>query len=192
MHNAEVAEVASLRSLGHRVDKSIGKRERAIILAVMGAIWAALYLGLGYATRARLLTSLHLVFILVNVSYGAFLVVAMRVWRKMLTETEVNKRFMWTLWSAFLAGAVLWPAAWLIELPFSTALAMTMLLYATVVWMSSAAVDSALKWACWPYVAGFAAALAFPDYAWEAMGLATFGAMATASAVWRPTAPTLM
>jgi hypothetical protein len=134
--------------------------------------------------RAGILGAQHLVFIGVNLCYGLFLLVAMRVWRQKLTETELNRRFLWALWSAFLAGAVFWPMAWLAGVPFAWAVAVTLLLFATVVWMSAAAIDRALGWAAIPYVLGAVAAGLWPRLAWEALALATMGAMGAAATVW--------
>jgi serine/threonine-protein kinase len=184
--DAERATVESLRNLGHRTDRSIGKRERALIMAAMAVIWTAIYFALGYLTRSGTLRATHETFMLVNVSYGVFLFIAMRVWKKTLWETEVNKRFLWTLWAAFAAGALFWPAARILQLPFGWSLAITMLLYATIVWMSAAAVDPRLIWVTPPYAVGFLAALAAPAYGWEVMGIATAVAMTTATLVWRP------
>jgi eukaryotic-like serine/threonine-protein kinase len=182
----ERAAVASLKELGHRVDKSIGKRERAVIMAAMAIIWTSIYFGLGWLSRATNRYADHETFMVVNGAYGAFLFVAGRRWKSTLFETEVNKRFLWSLWAAFAAGAVLWPAARWCGIPFALSAAFQMLLYATVCWMAAAEVDSKLVWVAPPYVAGFVAALVLPQYAWETLGIATAGAMTAAAAVWRP------
>jgi serine/threonine protein kinase len=182
----ELAQVESLRDLGHKADKSIGRRERALIMAAMGVIWAAFYFGLGHFSRTGRIGSPHEVFMLVNTVYGVFLFAAMRRWRETLWETDVNKRFVWTLWAAFLVAAVFWLAAWSWDMPFGRAIAITQLLYGAIVWMSASTIDIRLVWATVPYLIGFVGAAAAPAYAWEAIGLSTVGAMATAAAVWRP------
>jgi len=181
----EQDQIASLRELGRNVDKSLGRKERSVIMACMGVIWTLLYFGLGWLTRAELLSMPHGVFMLVNGAYGIFLFIAMRIWREKLWETAVNRRFLWTLWAAFFAAAVFWPLAWYMKLAFGAAAAVTMLLYATVVWMSAAAVDRSLRWASIPYVLAAIGAALMPQYGWETMAIGTMGAMATASAVWR-------
>jgi serine/threonine-protein kinase len=187
----EQAHLESLRHLGREADKSVGRGVRSAILAAMGVIWTLFYFALGFLWRHEVFTHPHAVFLAVNVAYGGFLVLAARRWRSVLRQTRVNRAFVWTLWAAFAAGAVLWPAAWLFDVPFAEALAVTQLLYAAVVWMSGASVDFVLVWAAIPYVLGFVGTLALPQFAWETMGLSTLGAMATAAARWRPdTGPT--
>jgi eukaryotic-like serine/threonine-protein kinase len=182
----ERAELERLEHLGREADRSVGRGVRGGILGLMGLIWTLFYFALGFMWRRAIFHSPHVVFLFVNVAYGAFLVLALRRWRSVLKQTRVNRAFVWTLWAAFGAAAVLWPAAWLFGVPFGQAVATTQLLYATVVWMSGAAVDPALSWAALPYLFGFVGTLAFPEYAFEAIGLSTLGAMTTAASRWRP------
>ena len=55
---------------------------------------------------------------LVNLVFGLFILVAMQLYREVLWKNRVNRRFLWTLWTAFIVALVWWPGAWLMEMPF--------------------------------------------------------------------------
>ncbi len=181
----EVAQIESLRELGRTTDKLVGRRERARVLTAMGIIWAGLYFVLGALTRSEVLRDPLLTFMVVNGCYGAFLVLAMRVWKERLFETAVNRRFLWALWAAFFVGAVFAPLARYLGMPFGWAVLVILLLFSTVVWMAAAAVDRSLAWAAVPYMVAAVVAPFLPGWEWEAMGVATALAMGTAASTWR-------
>jgi hypothetical protein len=180
---------AELDAIRRQEDTAPGKTTRLTILALMMFIWTGSYFAFGAMMRAGVFTNGHAVFTSIVLAYGAFLAVATLRWRQVLWETRTNRRFLWGLWAAFVASMSLWPAAWYRAVPFGDAVAANMLLYATIMWMSAAAVDRRLIWGSAPYLVGAGVSAFFPAYAWEAMALATLAAMGAASAVWRSPPP---
>jgi len=180
---------AELDAIRRQEDTAPGATTRVTILALMTAIWTGGYFALGAMMRAGVFTNGHAVFTAVVLAYGAFLAVATLRWRAVLWQTRTNRRFLWGLWAAFVASLSLWPAAWFRGVPFGDAVAANMLLYATVMWMSAAAVDRRLIWGAAPYLVGAGVSAFWPAYAWEAMALATLAAMGAASSVWRSPPP---
>ncbi len=179
------ARQAELDAIRLQEDTGSGKATRMIIQASMMVIWSGGYFAIGAMMRAGVFTNGHAIFTGIVLGYGVFLAVATFRWRQVLWKTRTNRHFLWTLWAAFVASMALWPGAWYRGVPFGDAVAANLLLYATVMWMSAAAVDRRLIWGAAPYLIGAGVAAFWPAYAWEATAVATLGAMGAATSVWR-------
>jgi eukaryotic-like serine/threonine-protein kinase len=177
-----------LQELARKNDSSVGRKERAMMVIAMGVIWGGFYGVLGWLTRHGVYRFGHGTYLVINGSFGCFLVFATMRWRTVLTATTVNKNFLWSLWTAFGVASLWWTFAWRWGLELARAMAVNILLYAAITWMAAAAVDRRIRWAALAYALGAIYLSVDARFPWEVLAVSTAAAMFSMGLAWLRTA----
>ncbi len=147
-------------------------RVRSGAFLIFGLGFFALHLWLGARWRAGLLVRAHEAIIAGYVGYGVLLVALGNIRPGRRLRTRADRAFLATLWSAFVSGMCLWVGALVAGSPFAWAMAVQLLLAATIATAGAFAHDQpALAFGGAPYLVGFGVLMFAPRFAWEVLAV---------------------
>ncbi len=180
---------AELDRMRREVDPTLETGKRSLMLIGIGVFFGLVYVGLGQLARRGIYAAEHGAFLGLVLVYGAFLAGFMAGWWRTLRESQVNRRFLGVMWSAFVGGALFWPIAWAAKLEFDVAIALNLILYFVVAINMAAAIDRRIVWAGLPFGFGSVATVLLPDWRYELMAAAVCGCLCLFGWIWRAGSP---
>jgi hypothetical protein len=180
-----VARLHSLEAMSRELDLTLGSRERRGIFAVFALSWLATSLSMGFVSRA----GIH-AFAYVDLLIGGFILVALLLpyglWtRRQYFQNRANTRLYGGLIFTAIAVELFWLAAWALDVPVTSAVAVTPTFYAYAFGTLALALDRRwLRGVALMGVTGLVSAL-HPDYAYDLIGIGGAGTVVATLAGWR-------
>ncbi len=180
-------EAERLRMLQRMWSLDLGMGGRSRVMLGMGTLWGLVYLVLGLLARHDVFRAEYVTFITISVVHGATLG-ALDMWvRRNLPRTEVNRRFMQTLWVSAVGPLLVLVFCRYHDLPFTTALGLVVGTYAMVSCIAAIAIDLRMFGTAASFALGFVVIAVVPEWCYWATGAAAFCGLWVASRYWRPT-----
>lgn len=174
----------ALEAISRSVDPSVGIRLRSRIMWGLAVAWGGSFGALAIAHRAGLFSAEYGAFgILITLHFLAVMLVLV-LFRRSLTSTAINRRFMMTLGFSVIGPATLWPFAALANLPFAYGLALLQLTYSVSCAMASVALDVGLAVSAGVFGLAFALTVVFPELRYEILSVFTFLGIAYIARRW--------
>ncbi|MCA9538482.1 MAG: hypothetical protein KC620_06310, partial [Myxococcales bacterium] len=178
---AEGRELEKLRRIEQEVDTRIGSHERARIMQLMGAVFAAVYVTLATLSHSGIFDAAHGTMYAINLLYGVALGVATWMFRDTLRANRVNRRFAVGMGIPFAVPVLYWPVAMWKGVPFAEAIGVIELIYFMSSALIAAAIDFRLLWPAAIYLVAFVINAALPEYCYEILAAATLAALGLAA-----------
>ena len=183
----EEAEAERLRMLQRMWNLNLGMGGRSRVMLGLGVVWGLVYLVLGFLARYEVFRAEYATFITISVIHGATMG-ALDVWiRRNLPRTEVNRRFMQTLWVSALGPLLVLLFCLHHGLPFATALGLVLGTYSLVSCIAAISIDLRMLGTAAAFAAGFLVVAIVPAWCYWAASGAAFIGLWLGSRYWRPT-----
>lgn len=183
----EGAEAERLRMLQRMWNLNLGMGGRSRVMLGLGVVWGLVYLALGLLARFDVFRAEYTTFITISVVHGATMG-ALDVWvRRNLPRTEVNRRFMQTLWMSALGPLLVLIFCLHHGLAFTTALGLVLGTYSLVSCIAAIAIDLRMFGTAAAFAAGFLVVAVVPQWCYWAASGSAFVGLWLGSRYWRVT-----
>ncbi len=181
----EAARIAELKRIAHDTSLTFQAPVRATLAARTGIAWFVWNIGCGWLDKSETLPISHGVMLAATVTASALYGLAVYSVRNTLLGNAINRRLLGLYAWSFPVGAVLWAGAWLSGVPLRQAVALSGPLYLLFLGAIATLMDRRARWV--PLFVSPIALLsaAFPDWAFEGIGLLGLVSGALLYALWR-------